>query len=187
MANQPGRLIYVVGPSGAGKDALLDYARARLPPDANIKFAKRWITRPAGAGSEAHLPLTQAEFAQKVQQGAFAMHWQAHGNHYGIGTEIRDWLRAGSAVVVSGSREDLPRALADFPDVRVLQVTVNPGVLRERLLRRGRESSAQIEERLRRANQFGVPKHAAIVEIRNDGSLEEGEAAMLHALLGSSV
>ena len=187
MVNQSGKLIYVVGPSGAGKDALLDYARAHLPTEANIRFARRWVTRPAGAGGEAHLPLTQAQFEQKVQQGTFAMHWQAHGNRYGIGTEIRDWLRAGSAVVVSGSREYLPQALADFPDMRVLLVTVNPGVLRERLLRRGRESSAKIEERLYRASQFGVPTHAAVVEIRNDGPLEEGEAAMLHALLGSAV
>ena len=80
MANKTGRLVYVVGPSGAGKDALLEYARAHLPHGAKVKFAPRWITRPADAGGERHLPLTQAEFEQRVKAGRFAMHWRAHGN-----------------------------------------------------------------------------------------------------------
>ena len=86
------KLIYVVGPSGAGKDALLDYARAHLPPGANVKFAQRWITRPADAGGEAHRPLTMPEFEKRVGASGFAMHWHAHGNGYGIDGEIRDWL-----------------------------------------------------------------------------------------------
>ena len=45
------------------------------------------------------------------------MHWRAHGNGYGIEAEIRDWLSDGNTVVVSGSREQLPKALADFPEM----------------------------------------------------------------------
>jgi len=179
----PGKLIYVVGPSGAGKDALLDYARAHLPPDANVKFAQRWITRPADAGGEAHRPLTLDEFEEKVRSDAFAMHWRAHGNGYGIDAEIRGWLRAGTTVVVSGSREHLLQALQDFPGLHVLNVTVDPAVLRERLLRRGRESAAQIEERLQRAARHALPPGLPRVEVRNDGRLEDGEADMLAAIV----
>src|SRR5258708_5896196 len=42
-----GHLLYIVGPSGAGKDALLDYARARLPAGSAVRFVRRWITLPA--------------------------------------------------------------------------------------------------------------------------------------------
>lgn len=179
----PGKLIYVVGPSGAGKDALLDYARAHLPLEANVKFARRWITRPADAGGEAHQALTPAEFEEKVQAGAFAMHWRAHGNGYGIGREIRDWLQSGATVVVSGSRAHLPQALQDFPDLHVLHVTVDPAVLRERLLRRGRETAAQIDERLARAARNAMPPGVPRVDVRNDRRLEDGETDMLAAIM----
>lgn len=179
----PGKLIYVVGPSGAGKDALLDYVRANLPPDANVKFARRWITRPADAGGEAHRPLAHAEFEAKVRSGAFAMHWRAHGNGYGIDAEIADWLRSGATVIVSGSRAHLPQALQDFPDLHVIHVCADPAVLRERLLRRGRETAEQIEERIARAGRYALPPGARVTEVRNDRRLEDGEADMLAAVL----
>jgi ribose 1,5-bisphosphokinase len=184
--SRPGKLIYVVGPSGAGKDALLDYARAHLPPEANVRFVRRWITRPADAGGEAHRPLTLDEFEEKVRSDAFAMHWRAHGNGYGIGREIRDWLQSGATVVVSGSRAHLPQALQDFPGLHVLNVIVDPVVLRERLLRRGRESAAQIEERLQRAARHALPPGVPRVDVRNDGRLADGEADMLAAIIAIS-
>ncbi|MBM3345966.1 MAG: phosphonate metabolism protein/1,5-bisphosphokinase (PRPP-forming) PhnN [Betaproteobacteria bacterium] len=179
---RPGKLIYVVSPSGAGKDALLDHARAHLPPQANVKFARRWVTRPANAGGESHHALTSGEFDEKVRAGAFAMHWRAHGNGYGIGQEIRDRLQSGASVVVSGSREHLPLALRDFPDLHVVQVVVDPAVLRERLLRRGRETPAQVDERVQRAARHAIPQGIPRVDVRNDGRLEDAEADMLAAI-----
>lgn len=179
-----GRLLYIVGPSGAGKDALLDYARARIPEEANVRFARRWITRQAGAVGEDHSPVGQEEFERMVADGRFAMHWYANGNGYGIGREIVDWLCQGATVVVSGSREYLPQALRDYPDMKVISVTVSPKVLRGRLERRGRESAEEIERRLERATQFALPSGIAAVEIQNDLALDEAGEAMLAAILG---
>jgi len=180
-----GRLIYVVGPSGAGKDALLDYARARIPKNADAKFARRWITRQSGAPGEDHLAVSQEEFERMASKGRFAMQWQANGNSYGIGVEIEDWLRDGATVVVSGSRQYLPNALKDFPGMKVISVAVSPDALRERLERRGRETALEIDGRLARAVRYEVPGDIGAVEIRNDLALDIAGEAMLRAILGS--
>src|SRR6185369_620250 len=118
-----GRLVYVVGASGVGKDALLNYARANLAPNAEVRFAQRWITRPATAGGEDHRPLSAEQFALMEAAGRFAMAWRANGNAYGIDSEICAWLAQGQTVVVSGSREYLPQALRDFPQLVLVNVT----------------------------------------------------------------
>lgn len=166
-----GRLIYVVGPSGAGKDSVIGYARARLPADAGVAFAQRTITRPASAGGEDHIAVSEAEFEGLLAQGAFAMHWRANGLAYGIGTEIRDWLAAGRTVVVSGSRAHLPVAMADFPDLEVVEVAASVETLRARLGARGREDAAQVERRLARATSLALPPGTPACRIDNDGDL----------------
>src|ERR1700722_10988516 len=88
-------LVYVMGPSGAGKDSVLNRARALLGADAPVVFAHRYITRPAEAGGENHVALSPEEFAVRRAHGLFAFHWQAHGNEYGIGREIHAWRKAG--------------------------------------------------------------------------------------------
>ena len=79
-----GILVGVVGPSGAGKDTLLDAARAALSADPAFVFLRRVITRPADSGGEAHEPATRGAFLAARDEGAFALTWEAHGLFYGI-------------------------------------------------------------------------------------------------------
>lgn len=168
-------LVLVVGPSGAGKDTLLDAARAALDDDTRFRFVRRVITRPAEAGGEAHEAVTPAVFATR----RFALSWHAHGIDYGIPDDIEADLAVGRVVVASVSRGVIGAAAARYA-VRVIVVTAPPGVLAARLAARGREDAAGIAERL--ARDVPIPNGIPTETVQNDGSVAEGTARFLAAL-----
>lgn len=180
------RLIYVMGASGSGKDSLMRYAREKLARHPNIVFAHRYITRPADAGGENHVSLSPDEFASRAAAGLFALHWQSHGHHYGIGIEIDQWLANSATVIVNGSREYLPHVVSRYGDVVPLLIKVSPDVLRERLLRRGRETSDQIEKRLHR-HQVLSDSCGECLTVNNDGPLHDSGDTLIGIILNYSV
>jgi ribose 1,5-bisphosphokinase len=173
-----GPLVYVMGPSGAGKDSVMERARSLLPADAPVVFAHRYITRPAGAGGENHIALSAAEFELRRAHGLFAFHWEAHGNHYGIGREIHAWRQAGLTVVVSGSREHWQTLGGLDDDAHPVLITASPERLAERLAARGREDAAAAARRIGRGDAYAVTDHR-LVTIINDGALEAAAQAFL--------
>ncbi|OZA88156.1 MAG: phosphonate metabolism protein/1,5-bisphosphokinase (PRPP-forming) PhnN [Azorhizobium sp. 39-67-5] len=176
----PGRLILVVGPSGAGKDTLMDAARLSLKNRADIHFARRIVTREPGAG-EAHGTLSPEAFA--ARRADFALCWDAHGLSYALGEDVADWLRRGDTVIANGSRAALPVARARFARLAVVHVTAPPDVRARRLAARGRESEADILERLARAPALDT---APDLEIVNVGTPDEGAALLAAFILGSA-
>ncbi len=159
----PGRLIYVMGPSGAGKDTLLAYARQHLTAADGLVFAHRYITRPFDAGGENHVALTPGEFAARAAAGLFCLDWQSHGQRYGLGLEVVSWLGQNLNVVMNGSRAYLDEARARRPELAPLLVSVAPEALRERLAGRGRERGADIERRVARLAGAALPDSAVLV------------------------
>ena len=111
-----GTLIYVMGPSGSGKDSLLSALRPRLR-GLPVAFARRYISRPACAGGEQHMALSAGSILSMEAQGRLAMRWSSHGCQYGIGRSIDGSLEHGICVIVNGSREYLPEALRRYPDL----------------------------------------------------------------------
>ena len=170
-----GVLILVVGPSGAGKDALLAAAREAYAGEARFRFVRRAITRPAEAGGEPHEAVTEAVFATR----GFALSWRAHGLAYGIPADIAADLAAGRVVVANVSRTVIAEAARRFP-VRVIAVTAPPDVLAARLAARGREDAAGTARRLVRA--VGLPAEVPIETMANDATLAEGVTRFLAAL-----
>jgi phosphonate metabolism protein PhnN/1,5-bisphosphokinase (PRPP-forming) len=176
-----GRLVLVVGPSGAGKDTLLDLARTAHKDNPDLVFARRVITRePMG---EDHDTLDEAAFMQAQKDGAFLLAWAAHGLHYGIPAALTNELQVGRTVVANVSRSVIPEAENLDAHVTVLNVTAGPDVLARRIAARGRESLADIEQRVRREQPI-VTTRAQLINVQNDGALDDA-ARLFMAALGS--
>ncbi|WP_245704593.1 phosphonate metabolism protein/1,5-bisphosphokinase (PRPP-forming) PhnN [Belnapia rosea] len=167
-------LVGVVGPSGAGKDTLMDGARRALAGEPRFHFVQRAITRPAEAGGEAHRPLTRHEFEAEREAGRFAFWWEAHGLFYGIPAGL-----PGRIAIANLSRTILAEAARRLP-LLVLEITAPPAVLAERLAARGRETAEDIAARLTR--QAPLPPGLTVVQVMNDGPVEQGIARVVAAL-----
>lgn len=176
------RLIYTIGPSGAGKDSVLTWLSQDLSPRSGVHFARRVIDRPVLSNREEHEILSTADFIAQRDQHAFAMHWTANRHLYGVRNTELEALKCGEWVFVNGSRGHLENALNQFPSMVVLHITAPRTVLESRLLARNRESAEQIAERLSRTATFQPPSQCAFLEVHNNSSIEEAGHRTLHLL-----
>ncbi|MGC9423704.1 phosphonate metabolism protein/1,5-bisphosphokinase (PRPP-forming) PhnN [Vibrio sp.] len=169
-SHSKGTLFYVIGASGVGKDSLLHYARQKLASEP-VVFAHRYITRPVELNGENHIRLSTQEFANRLNRGCFKFHWHSHELDYGIGTEVDTWLNQGLNVVMNGSRGYLDTAIEKHPGLIPVLIQVDLDLLRERLLNRGRETPAQIDKRIQRAQDFTGLQAPNMQVIENNAEL----------------
>lgn len=164
-----GRLIAVVGPSGVGKDSVMAGLQRAVP---DLHMVRRVITRPAELGGEDYDAVTDDQFDARLRDGAFALHWGAHGLQYGVPIDVKQTVAQGRDCLVNLSRSVLVRAADIFLRFTVLHVTAQPETLAHRLMTRGREDQDQITKRLAQAVK-PLPAGLNIVELPNDGLLDE--------------
>ncbi len=179
------RLIYVIGPSGAGKDSLLNSLRQEMADmtaltdtgtPSPLYFAKRTITRSHDQSNENHEAVDSSHFESLVNSNAFAMHWFANGLHYGIRHQELAPMSESTWVMVNGSRAYLEEAKRRFPELTVLYITAPIEVLRTRLLSRGRENEHAVEARLSRSQDVALGPQDLCVS--NGGSLADSVAIL---------
>ncbi|MEO9336000.1 phosphonate metabolism protein/1,5-bisphosphokinase (PRPP-forming) PhnN [Mesorhizobium sp. SB112] len=166
-----GVFIAVTGPSGAGKDTLIAYARKQLSGLEDVCFARRVITRESDS-TEDHDTLSDAEFQKAEVEGAFAICWSAHDLRYGIPASADLDIEDGRVVIANVSRAIIPALLDRYANVTLIEVTASEDILAGRLAARGREGSNEISARLARTviAQSDVP----VTRIDNSDTPEIG-------------
>jgi guanylate kinase len=148
---QPGLLLVLSAPSGAGKTTL---ARTLLAAEPSARLSVSTTTRPPRPqeteGKDYHF-VDSASFQQMVAAGAFAEWAEVHGFHYGTSrAAVQRALAEHGALTLFDIDVQGGKALKEqYPDaVTVFILPPGPEVLAERLRSRQTESREAIERRL---------------------------------------
>jgi len=180
-----GAFVAVVGPSGAGKDTIIDYARVALAEESGFHFVRRVVTRPSAVDAEDHDSLSEEAFLAARRAGAFCHSWHAHGLHYGLPISTNNEIEQGAVAIANVSRGVLPSLRAAYTNFLVVQITASPEVLAHRLAARGRENAQEIERRLKRAAPNPCDPEGAVA-IDNSTSVEDAGNAFVTILRRSA-
>lgn len=178
----PGRVVLVVGPSGAGKDTLIAFARNKLAERCDIIFPKRFVTREPSA-AEDNLAISPLQFAEALARGQFALQWRAHGICYGIGADIDDAILGGATVVINVSRSVVAEARQRYTRVQVAYIDAPAALRLQRIALRGRETSAGTHSRLPQASDTFCASEADIL-IVNDREPAAGGQLLFEFVAG---
>jgi len=176
-----GALVLVVGPSGSGKDTLINLARAQLADEARFIFPRRVITRIAQIDAEDHDTLTPEDFVAQRDVGQFALHWGAHGLFYGVTKESLSPVLRGATAIINVSRSVIGNAEALDARITVLSIKCRPELLAKRIAGRGRESADEILLRLKRDAPITI-KTARLIDIINETDPLDVIAEMVEAI-----
>ena len=163
---QRGRLVLVVGPSGAGKDTLIAHA-ARVLAGEGVTVARRIVTRPA-TRDEAHDTLDPVAFADASARGAFAVHWTAHNLAYALPAGIDRQLARGETVLCNVSRSVVADMRARYPRTFVIYVDASLATRQARIAGRQRPG----EEPVRASREHALGPALADRVVQNDAGLD---------------
>jgi guanylate kinase len=146
---EPGLLLVVSAPSGAGKTSLVN---ALVSSDDNITVSVSHTTR-ARRGNERdgedYFFVDAAQFAAMRDAGAFLEHATVFGNNYGTSRDaVQRELAAGRDVLLEIDWQGAQQIRRTFPSaVSLFILPPSHDALRERLRRRGQDDDDAIRKR----------------------------------------
>jgi guanylate kinase len=152
VANSP-KVFVITGPSGVGKGTLIRGLLERMPGLELSVSATTRDPRPGEANAVDYHFLTPEQFEARVRAGDFVEHARYSGNRYGtLRSELERRLADGAGVVLEIEVQGARQVRAAMPDaVAVFIAPPSREALRARLVGRGTDSSEQVDERLKTA------------------------------------
>ena len=151
---QPSPVLLVLsGPSGVGKDAVLERMKERRLPLKYVTTATTRAQRPREADGKDYHFTTQAEFRKLIEADELLEWAEVYGNFYGVPkAPVREALKSGQDVVVKVDVQGAASIKKIAPEaVFVFLLPPSLEELEERLSRRLTESPETLKRRLETA------------------------------------
>lgn len=150
MQNNEGMLVLFSGPSGVGKDTVLDII---LDKDERLQRSVSLTTREKRCGEvdgKDYYFVTKDEFHTMIQNGQVLEYAQYGENIYGTPkAPVDKWLKEGKTVILKIEVKGAQKIREIYPDaVSIFLMPPSMKVLEERIRIRGTEDEADIERRL---------------------------------------
>ncbi len=174
MSLDPHHLLILTGPSGVGKDTIVERLKERGLP---LSFVLTTTSRPERKGDRhTYRHVDAATFQRMITDGAFVEWAQVYGNYYG--TEYAELDRAAREKSVTILENDIQGAKTikqKYPDVTMLFIApASLDELEQRLRDRGKNTEGEIRTRLTTADQeLHEQEHADHVVVNKQDQLEQ--------------
>ncbi len=146
----PGLLIVISGPSGVGKNTVIDNLFKRTPGLRYSVSATTRAPRPNEIDGQHYFFLTETEFQKKIGNGEFLEWAKVYEHYYGTPKQyVKQLLESGEDVVLDIEVQGAIQVKRSLPEA-VLVFLAPPSLteLKKRLIGRNTERETELEKRL---------------------------------------
>lgn len=171
-----GLLVIISGPSGAGKDVVIDRLVRKLDDAVVYVTATSRKPRPGEIDGTRYYFYSPEKFREEIEGGNFLEWSMVHGEFKGVRRDVLgDTLRGHRIVIVKPDPQGMRKIKSQLPEAVTIFI-MPPSVesLRRRLDTRGTETPEQREVRLRNAEieMAAAPEYDYVV-VNADGKIDE--------------
>lgn len=148
------QVLVLSGPSGAGKDYILNQMKARGIPMEYIVTTTTRARRPGEIDGVHYYFVSTDDFKQMIANGELLEHACVYGNYYGVPAKpVKQALKEGRDVLIKVDVQGAMSIKKSLPEaVLLFLMAPTRQELEDRLRRRHTESDAELQRRLQTAD-----------------------------------
>ncbi len=155
MLNSPSLLVVISGPSGVGKDSVLEHVKRAHEGWHFVVTATTRPKRPGERDGVDYIFMEPARFQALLAQDGFLEYAKVYGRYYGVPRgEVEEALRSGKDVIVKTDVQGACTIRAKLPDALLIFLAPpDMGELERRLKQRESETAEDLHQRMETARQ----------------------------------
>ncbi len=182
-------VVVVSGPSGAGKDTVIQHALARDASLATVATVKTRPPRPGEIDGVHQVFLSEDEFDEWLAADRFLEHAQVYNHRSGVPrAAVEDLLAAGRTVVLRTDVQGAHTLKSGLVAPLLVFVTAPIDALARRMRARAGDSEEEIAERLRFAeSELAEAEWFDVVIVNDDDRQDDAADALLQAIQAERV
>jgi len=170
MSRKPGIAIIISGPSGVGKDTIIDRWREIDPTVERVVAFTTRPPRPGEVDGHSYFFVSSSTFNSLAESGHFLEYKEVHGNFYATPLKnLREMIRQGKKAILKIDVQGALQVIDEHPEfLTIFLLPPTPEELNRRLSERGTEDPATLSERIKNAEFELAQAHLYKHQVIND-------------------